>query len=205
MRKNAKNQKLSLYKYLWFGTDSSTVHVFCEDSAGALCSLSALGFLTAAVKFSPVWDAYGSIGIGMMLMGVGSFLGFRNAQLLSGQSVPENGLEEVVRVLNQNHVVASYHDLKSMVVGVNACVIKVEVNFNADRIADRHINIDNIFPRFEQSLNNNNLSAFHDTMMRSCAEYQTWLTLERANLENEIRNKVREFGYRRVHVDIENY
>ena len=194
-----------MFEYLQYGTDSSTVHVFCEDSAGALSSLSALGFLSAAVAWSPMWDCYGSIGIGTVLTGVGSFLCYRNVQLLSGQSVPENVLEEVLRVLNQSTMVASHHDLKSMVVGVNSCVIKLEVNFNADKIADKHINIEKIFPNFEQSVNNGNMTAFHDMMMRCCAEYQTWLTLERSLLESDIRKKVQEFGYKRVHVDIENY
>ena len=41
--------------------------------------------------------------------------------------------------------------------------------------------------------------------MKSCADYQQWLVIERSQIEIGIKNIVKNYGYDRVHVDIETY
>ena len=208
IRKHTKKEKYTLPQYLAHGTDSTSIHVFLEDGTGLICSMLAGAALTAThlTNYSTViFDVIGSTIIGGCLSSIGLILMLRNAKLLSGRSVQNNVLLDVVSFLHSQDCVATFHDLKSMIVGMNTCVIKVEVNFNADRIADKHIKTSKIFKEFQQRCSRNDIDSFHDLMMKSCADYQQWLVIERSFIEIGIKSIVKGYGYDRVHVDIETY
>eukprot|EP01083_Nonionella_stella_P136714 416162_1 len=203
-----KKEKYSLFQYLAHGTDSTSVHVFLEDGTGLLCSVLAAAALSAThyLDYKTVlFDVMGSAVIGGCLSSIGLVLMMRNAKLLSGRSVQNNVLVDVIGYLHSLDCVASYHDLKSMIVGMNTCVIKVEVNFNADKIAEKHIKTSLIFEQFTETCVRNDIESFHDLMMKSCADYQQWLVTERSLIEIGIKQIVKKYGYDSVHVDIETY
>ena len=204
-----KKEKYSLFQYLAHGTDSTSVHVFLEDGTGLFCSVLAGAALsmTHYVNYSTViFDVIGSAVIGGCLTSIGLVMMLRNAKLLSGRSVQNNVLLDVIKYLHDSDCVASYHDLKSMIVGMNTCVIKVEVNFNADKIAEKNLKSEASFKEFrEKSFENNDIDNFHDLMMKLCADYQQWLVTERSLIEIGIKEIVKNYGYDRVHVDIETY
>jgi len=208
IRSHADEEKITIKEYLQHGTDSTSVHVFLEDGTGLFCSVLAGGALTLThfTNYSTVlFDVFGSFIIGGTLTGVGLVMMVRNAKLLSGRSVKSTVLTDVIDYLHTRETVASYHDIKSMIVGMNTCVIKVEVNFNADCIAEKYINTTMVFPQFQKSCGQNDLDAFHDLMMKSCADYQQWLVKERTQIEMGIKAIVKGYGYDRVHVDIETF
>lgn len=208
IRKHTQKEKYTIPQYLAHGTDSTSIHVFLEDGTGLICSMIAGAALTLTHLNSyntVIFDVMGSTIIGGCLSSIGLILMLRNAKLLSGRSVQNNVLLDVISYLSTCDSVASYHDLKSMIVGMNTCVIKVEVNFNADQIADKHIKTSEIFKEFQIKCAQNDLDSFHDLMMKSCADYQQWLVIERSKIEIGIKNIVKNYGYDRVHVDIETY
>ena len=182
--------------------------MFLEDGTGLFCSVLAGCALTLThiTNYSTVlFDLVGSSVIGLTLTGVGMVMMVRNAKLLSGRSVKSTVLTEVIDFLHHQETVATYHDIKSMIVGMNTCVIKCEVNFNADAIAEKYIHTEMVFPEFQKRCADGDLEAFHDLMMKSCADYQQWLGKERTMIEMGIKAIVKEYGYDRVHVDIETF
>ena len=182
--------------------------MFLEDGAGLFCSVLAGAALTAThlSNYSTViFDVLGSSVIGGVLTSVGLVMMVRNAKLLSGRSVNRTVLTDVIEYLHEQDTIATYHDIKSMIVGMNTCVIKVEVNFNADAIAEKHIETSAVFAEFQRRCMRNDMDAFHDLMMKSCADYQQWLIKERTLIEIGIKHIVKGYGYDRVHVDIETF
>jgi cation diffusion facilitator family transporter len=77
--------------------DSDLIVVFGENSAAVLGLTFAIAALTAAaLTGDPSWDAIGSIGIGVVLVGVAVFLGVEVKSLLIGERA-DPGIEAAVR------------------------------------------------------------------------------------------------------------
>ena len=205
IKEHISKQQMTFSQYLANGSDSTSIHVFLEDTTGLFCSIVAVTSLTLAHSIHPIFDSFGGVIIGSSLMFVGSLLITRNAKLLSGRSLQSPILKEVVKILDNYDVIHSHHDIKSLIVGQNRVVIKLEVNFNADKIAEKYVQTSKIFPSFQNACERHDMITFHDLLMRSSADYQQWMIRERTNLEILIMQKVKDFGFDIVHVDIENY
>ena len=86
VRKNARKNSVSFREYVWRGTDPSTTVVLLEDAAAVLGVAIAGGCLAASAYTGlPFYDAIGSIGIGVVLGGVASFIVYTNAIALVGR------------------------------------------------------------------------------------------------------------------------
>ncbi|ETO10868.1 cation efflux family protein / metal tolerance protein (MTPc4), partial [Reticulomyxa filosa] len=207
IRDKAKIHQTSFFDYLRNGTDSTSVHVLAEDGAGVVCSILAVSCMIATHQTGlTLFDALGSISIGLFVTAVGTSLFWRNMRLLTGRSLPSDVMGQVLKILQESEMVGSYHDIKSLIVGPDACVLKVEVDYNADRIANKHMDANDMLAKFQEAIAGADHKAhFHDLMMKCCADYQSWLTIERTKLETDIKNIIRKYGYHTVHVDIENY
>jgi cation diffusion facilitator family transporter len=74
-------------RYLRETTESDLVVVFAENAAAVLGLALALGALgAAALTGDGRWDGVGSIGIGLVLVGVAAFLGVEVSSLLLGEA-----------------------------------------------------------------------------------------------------------------------
>lgn len=65
------------------------------------------------------------------------FLIQKNRHMLVGQAVPAPRLAHVVRILEEDAVVSSVHDVKALIVGSHNGRFKAEINFDGDVLARR--------------------------------------------------------------------
>jgi cation diffusion facilitator family transporter len=100
-----------LWKWLKNSRQSELVVVFGEDTAALLgLSFALISVVLALITGNPVFDAFGSIGIGVLLIIVSFFLAFKVKSLLIGQSSDNEtrtkirifleGRPEIEKVLN---------------------------------------------------------------------------------------------------------
>lgn len=84
---NRKRGARGFVEYLRFTKDSDLVVVFGENSAAVVGLVFALiGLGLAHVTGDPRWDAYATVAIGLVLVGVAMFLAVEIASLLVGES-----------------------------------------------------------------------------------------------------------------------
>lgn len=96
---NLMRGKRSFGLWLKNTRNAEIVVVLGEDFAAIVGLVLAFGFLTAAyLTGNPVYDAYGSICIGVVLIAVAMFVAFRIQSLLIGKSA-EPELQELIKEL----------------------------------------------------------------------------------------------------------
>ncbi|MCP4005800.1 MAG: cation diffusion facilitator family transporter [bacterium] len=84
---NAIRGSMSVWRWLKSSRSSELVVVFGEDFAALLGLVVAFSFVAlAAITGNPVYDAYGSLAIGALLVLVAAFIGSLVAKLLIGRS-----------------------------------------------------------------------------------------------------------------------
>jgi cation diffusion facilitator family transporter len=84
---NKIRHNVPLWEWLKKSRQSELVVVFGEDTAALLgLSFALISVVLALVTGNPVFDAFGSIGIGVLLIIVSFFLAFKVKSLLIGQS-----------------------------------------------------------------------------------------------------------------------
>ena len=96
---NLMRGKRSFRLWLKNTRNAEIVVVLGEDFAAILGLVLAFGFLTAAlITDNPIYDAYGSICIGIVLIAVAIFVAFRIQSLLIGKSA-EPELQDLIKEL----------------------------------------------------------------------------------------------------------
>lgn len=111
--------------------DPATVAVVYEDSVAVLgVTVAALGILATYLTGNPLWDALGSIVIGLCLAVVAVVLIDKNRAFLIGKSVPLDVREGIVEMLGKEPCIDKVIDFKSTVLDVGHYHIKCEVEWN---------------------------------------------------------------------------
>lgn len=133
---SAKEAGMSFLEYIKRGSDPMGVAVLLEDGAAVLgVIIAAIALGLTALTGNPVFDALGSIAIGLLLGAVALFLVQRNRIALLGQAASEERTTRILRVLAQDPMVESVRDVKATVVGSNAIRFKAEVEFDGAMLA----------------------------------------------------------------------
>ena len=91
---------ISLWKWLKNSRQSELIVVVGEDTAALLgLSFALVSVILATLTQNPVFDAVGSIGIGVLLILVSTFLAIKVKSLLIGQSSDEETREKIEQFL----------------------------------------------------------------------------------------------------------
>jgi cation diffusion facilitator family transporter len=119
----------SLWKWFKHSRQSELVVVLGEDVAALLGLVFALiSVVLAMVTGNPLFDAIGSIGIGVLLVVISIFLAVKIKGLLIGQSVDEEVRDEIIRFLESQPEIKKVLNLITLQLGAQIMVaLKVKM------------------------------------------------------------------------------
>lgn len=109
----------------WFRTSRSSalIVVFGEDIAALLgLTFAIIAIVATYITGNPLWDAVGTICIGVLLIVIAFFIAVEVKDLLIGQSVDPAELEKMRAFLNQSPEVDTVYNLLTMQFGPDAMV-----------------------------------------------------------------------------------
>lgn len=124
----------SLRESLEYG-DPSTIAVLYEDAVavlGVLVALISIGL--TALTGNPLFDALGSIVIGVLLGAVAIILISKNRKYLIGINIPEEVKIRIIEILEADPTIDRVIDFKSSVLDVGIYHIKCEIEFNGSAL-----------------------------------------------------------------------
>jgi len=196
---DAKNTGVSFKDYLKEGSDATSVHVFMEDIAGLGCAMIALVAVVGGHAINPIFDPMGSILIGSIVSGTGGFLFYRNFQLLIGKSLPEPVHQKILQVVSANRYITGCHNLRTVVLGAQTVLVKLDVAFNADSIVDSRVKTTNLRHEFFKSAKTD--QQFHDLICKEFAKFHHIITEEKDKLEVSIGESL-PFKHTYIHIDL---
>ncbi|MEE8339882.1 MAG: cation diffusion facilitator family transporter [Xanthomonadales bacterium] len=120
---NKERYGRSIFQWFRESRSSALIVVFGEDIAALLGLVFALAAIFATyLTGDPLWDAVGTISIGVLLIVVAFFIAVEVKDLLIGQSVDPPVLEKMQQFLNQVPEVDRVYNLITMQFGPDAMV-----------------------------------------------------------------------------------
>lgn len=113
----------SLLKWFRETRQSDLLVVFGEDSAALMgLSLALMAVALTWITGNPMWDALGSIGIGVLLVLVAAFVGFEIKDLLIGQGVEPEIRDNMEQFLRDRPEIDTLYSLLTMQMGNDVMV-----------------------------------------------------------------------------------
>lgn len=127
---NKERHGRSLWRWFRESRTSALIVVFGEDIAALLGLIFALVAIVASViTGNPLWDALGTISIGVLLIVVAIFIAIEIKDLLIGQSVDSHRLRKLEEFLEQRPEIAEVYNMVTMQFGPDVMVaIKARMN-----------------------------------------------------------------------------
>ena len=120
---NKERHGRSLFQWFRNSRSSALIVVFGEDVAALLGLVFALAAVTATfLTGDPLWDALGTISIGILLIVIAVFVAVEVKELLIGQSVEPRTLEEMKQFLADRPEIEEVFSLLTMQFGPDAMV-----------------------------------------------------------------------------------
>lgn len=120
---NKERYGRSIFQWFRNSRSSALIVVFGEDIAALLGLVFALAAIIATyLTGNPMWDAIGTVSIGVLLIVVAFFVAVEVKDLLIGQSIEPTVLEEMKRYLDQSPEVDRVYNLITMQFGPDAMV-----------------------------------------------------------------------------------
>lgn len=111
--------------------DPSTIAVLYEDGVAVLGVLVALGSIFLSnVTGNAMWDAWGSIVIGVLLAIVAVLLIQKNRTYLLRKNIPKETREYIIELMEADPTIEKVLDFKSSIIDIGEYQIKCEVEFN---------------------------------------------------------------------------
>jgi cation diffusion facilitator family transporter len=133
----------SLWTWIKNSRKSELIIVLGEDTAALMgLSLALVAVILSMITGNPVYDAMGSIAIGVLLILISFFLAFRVKSLLIGQSSDEETRQKILQFLESRPDIERIFNLITIQLGPNIMVAvkaKMAKSGSAEELID-HIN-----------------------------------------------------------------
>jgi zinc transporter 9 len=128
------------WRYLREGADPAALAILLEDGAAVLgLVVAAAGIGAAYLTGNPLWDAIGSIVVGLVLGLVAIELVLTNRELLLGKAVPEGVEDRFIGTLRGHPAVRDVRDVKTRQLTPETYLFKAEIFLDEAFIAGRLI------------------------------------------------------------------
>jgi zinc transporter 9 len=198
VKKSAKKLGISFRQYMKEGPDPMGVAVLLEDLAaviGVVIAMISIGLVK--VTGNPMFDAVGSIVIGILLGFVAVFLVVKNRSSLLGRTITASERKRVVDILAADPVVEGVHDVKTTVMSTDTFRFKAEVNFDGAEVARRWL--------LDQDMDaiHANVSGSPDALHRYLVTYGEHMVDALGDEIDRLEEKIRAIVPEAKHVDLE--
>lgn len=121
-------------------TDPLIPAVLLEDSIAVLGVLvAAVGIGLSIVLHNPMYDALGSIAIGLLMGVMAVILVNRNRELLLGEAPDPEVIDRISEVIEAQPEVEGIHDVKAIVMGGGRIRFKAEIDFDSEELTRREL------------------------------------------------------------------
>jgi cation diffusion facilitator family transporter len=138
---NKIRQNVSLWSWFKHSTKSELIVVLGEDTAALLGLLFALiSIILAIVTGNPVYDAIGSIGIGVLLITISIFLAIKVKSLLIGQSADEETTKAIISSLEARPEIETVLNLITLQLGPKI-MVAIKAKMRAETVDQLIYNI----------------------------------------------------------------
>lgn len=127
-----KTTKLSFFKAIRASTQVSLIVVVLEDSAAMAGLLLVLASTLLAWLVNPVFDAIGSIFVGVLLLSVSILLIGEVKNLIVGESLPRERRLLVRTIIHKYKKIGHINRIQSMVMGDSKYLVLLSVDVNDD-------------------------------------------------------------------------
>lgn len=130
---NQRRAGRPLIRYLKETKDSDLVVIFGEDAAACLgLAIAMLAITVSMITGDPRWDAIGTLGIGVVLIGVAVFLAVEVKSLLLGESADPALLEVIEKCAAEDPRILNVLRTLTVQQGPGEIVVAVKLHFQDD-------------------------------------------------------------------------
>ena len=178
--------------------DPTTIAVLLEDGIAVLGVIIALASIyLSKITGDQIWDAAGSIVIGLMLGVMAILLIAKNRSYLMKKSMPEEIKERVVELLEAQPEIEKVLDFKSIVLDVEKYHIKCEVEFNGSALMHKMYRPKALRNEYAEIRND------YDEFLKFCVDYADRVPRMIGNSIDEVEVKIKKKIPEIRHIDIE--
>jgi len=125
-----KNHKKPLIRAIRESNDVNLMVVLLEDAAALLGLFIVLVSSLLAWKIDPVFDAIGSIFVGVLLLIISLFLIIELKGLIVGESMPRSMRKKITNVVHSFHYVKHINRMQTLVTGNNMFMVLLSVDLD---------------------------------------------------------------------------
>lgn len=178
--------------------DPTTLAVFLEDGIAVIGVVVAATAITLSYLTQNVmYDAWGSIVIGILLAIAAIILIIKNRQYLIGRSIPESDRAGILELLRREPAIERVIDFKSTVLDIGVYRIKCEVEFNGSALLDAAHQMGELRNDFEKIKND------YEEFKKFYVDYADRVPRLMGKRIDEIESNIRTHFPKVHHIDIE--
>lgn len=137
-REFRKTTGLPFFKAIRNSTQVSLIVVVLEDSAALVGLIIVLISTTLALFVHPLFDAVGSIFVGLVLLYVSIVLMSEIRNFIIGESMPRDKKEKIRKVLHSYRDIDHINSFKSILMGDNKYLVLISIDVN-DNLRAHHV------------------------------------------------------------------
>jgi divalent metal cation (Fe/Co/Zn/Cd) transporter len=137
--KRGQNNDKGVVGLLKESTDGPLIAIVVEDFAATLGLFIALiGTILSSLTQNSIYDSISAISIGILLMVSGLFLGYEMKHLITGESISEDKLKKVDKVIKSNENISTLLNLKILPIGSKEYLALIMLDYE-DSLSDNQI------------------------------------------------------------------